>query len=81
MLKKLGKKLSLVMAVCAITLLSSVAAFAEMTETQTAMQTALTTVQTDAIGALGIVAPIAIVIMGAFLVWRYGIKFFKGLAK
>lgn len=47
----------------------------------TAMETALTAVKTDALGALADVAPIAIAIMGAFLVWRYGIKFFKSLAK
>lgn len=47
----------------------------------TALTTALTTVQTDAISALSAVAPVAIAIMGAFLVWRYGVKFFKGLAK
>lgn len=47
----------------------------------TAMTTALTTVKTDAIAALAAVAPIAIGILGAFLVWKFGIKFFKGLAK
>lgn len=52
-----------------------------MTEGITAMTTALTTVKGDALDALAAVAPIAIGIMGAFLVWRYGIKFFKSLAK
>lgn len=47
----------------------------------TALTTALTTVKTDALAALAAVAPLAIGIMGAFLVWRYGIKFFKGIAK
>lgn len=47
----------------------------------TALTTALTTIKTDALAALGAVAPVGIAIMGAFLVWRYGIKFFKGLAK
>jgi hypothetical protein len=47
----------------------------------TAMKTALQGVQTDAIATLGDVAPYGIAIMGAFLVWRYGIKFFKGLSK
>jgi hypothetical protein len=45
------------------------------------MTTALTSVKTDGIDVLTVVAPIAIAIIGAFLVWRYGIKFFKGLAK
>lgn len=47
----------------------------------TAMTTALTTIKTDALSALAAVAPVAIGIMGAFLVWKYGIKFFKGIAK
>jgi hypothetical protein len=47
----------------------------------TALTTALTTVKTDSLSALAAVAPIAISIFGAFLVWRYGVKFFKGLAK
>lgn len=46
-----------------------------------AMTTALQAVRSDALGALSAVAPIAIGIMGAFLVWKYGIRFFKGLAK
>ena len=45
------------------------------------LTTAMTAVKTDALAALTAVAPIAISILGAFLVWRYGIKFFKGLAK
>lgn len=47
----------------------------------TALTTALGTVRTDAIAALAAVAPVAIGIMGAYLVWKYGVKFFKGLAK
>lgn len=46
-----------------------------------AMVTALTTVKTDSLAALAAVAPLAIGIMGAFLVWKYGIRFFKGIAK
>lgn len=46
-----------------------------------AIVTALTSVKTDAVAALAAVAPIAIAIMGGFLVWKYGVKFFKGLAK
>ena len=47
----------------------------------TALTTALTTIKTDALSALAAVAPVGIAIMGAFLVWKFGIKFFKGLAK
>lgn len=45
-----------------------------------AIVTALTNVATEATGVLSSVAPIAITIMGAFLVWKLGIKFFKGLS-
>lgn len=38
-------------------------------------------IQTQAVGALAVVAPIAIGILGAFLVWKFGIKFFKGVSK
>lgn len=47
----------------------------------TALTTALTTVKTDALSALAAVAPLAIAIMGAFLVWKYGVRFFKGVSK
>lgn len=47
----------------------------------TAMETALTTIKTDVLGVLDAAAPVAIAIMGAFLVWRYGIRFFKSLSK
>jgi hypothetical protein len=45
------------------------------------MDTALTSVKDDALAALAVVAPVGIAILGAFLVWKYGIRFFKGLAK
>lgn len=50
-------------------------------DVEQAMSTALTGIKTDALSVLSTVAPIAIGIMGAFLVWRYGIRFFKSLAK
>lgn len=47
----------------------------------TSMTTAMNTVKTDTLSAISAVAPIGIGIMGAFLVWRYGIRFFKGISK
>lgn len=32
-------------------------------------------------GAIGEIAPIAVSIMGVFLIWRLGTKFFKNFAK
>lgn len=51
------------------------------TTTTTAITDALTAIKDDALSTIAAVAPIAIGIMGAFLVWRYGVKFFKTLSK
>lgn len=54
----------------------------EMLTTSTAgVSTALTTVASQMTGVIGDVAPIALGVAGAYMVWRFGIKFFKGLAK
>lgn len=42
---------------------------------------ALQNVASDITGVLGAVAPIAIGIAGVFLVWRYGMRFFKAISK
>lgn len=47
----------------------------------TAITTALTSVQTDVLAALAAIGPIAIAILGVYIAWRYGIKFFKGLSR
>ncbi len=46
-----------------------------------AVTTALQTVADDITGVLTGVAPIAIGIAGVFLVWRYGLRFFKAISK
>lgn len=78
-MKKSKKFVTILVAVAAVTALA-VPAFAVGTA-PTGMDTALTTVKDDALAALAVVAPVGIAILGAFLVWKYGIKFFKGLAK
>ncbi len=47
----------------------------------TSLTAALDVIKTDIIGCLEVVAPIAIAILGIFLVWRYAIRFFKGLSR
>lgn len=42
---------------------------------------ALQSVASDITGVLTGVAPIAIGIAGVFLVWRYGLRFFKAISK
>lgn len=46
-----------------------------------AMSTAMEGVKNDALSAIATVAPYGIAIMGTFLVWKYGIKFFKSISK
>lgn len=53
----------------------------EPVSTVTAITEALNTIQADAMSVLAAVAPIAISIAGAFLVWRYGMRFFKAISK
>ncbi len=52
-----------------------------LTDTQVAMQTALQGIATEATGSLVVVAPIALGVMGMYLVWRYGVRFFKSISK
>lgn len=46
-----------------------------------AVATALTTIATNIINTISAVAPVAISIVGVFLVWKFGIRFFKSVAK
>ena len=43
------------------------------------MTTAFTAVQSDFTATVTAIAPIAIGIVGVFLVWKYGISFFKSI--
>ncbi len=55
-----------------------------MIEVYSASSDALSSAFTDLSGqiveSLDKIAPIAITIVGAFLIWKFGIKFFKNLA-
>lgn len=53
----------------------------EETGQSAAIATAFSSVQSDAMAALTAVAPIAIAVFGAFLVWKLGKKFFSAIAK
>lgn len=51
-------------------------------ETQSAAVTsALTTVASDITATITSVAPVALGIVGIFLTWKYGMKFFKSISK
>lgn len=45
------------------------------------ISTSLESIKGDVLEVISTVAPIGIAIMGTFLVWRYGIKFFKSVSK
>jgi len=47
----------------------------------TAVVSALETIATDIKATITAIAPVAISIVGVYLVWRYGIRFFKSLAR
>lgn len=49
--------------------------------TQEAFQTAITSVQSDFLGFMGIALPVGLAIGGAIIAIRLGWKFFKGVAK
>lgn len=76
-LKKAAFVVSSTMAATAVPVL----AFAEGATASTVITTAATAVKTDALAALSAVAPIGISIGGAYLVFKLGWRFFKGLAK
>lgn len=44
------------------------------------MGTAFQSMSGDIVSGVGTVAPYALTVLGAFLVWKYGKNFFKGLA-
>lgn len=50
-------------------------------ETVTAMTGALTTLQGTLVSGVAAIAPIALVVTGAVLLWKFGVRFFKSLAK
>lgn len=51
-----------------------------LTDTTTSMVSSFTAIAGEVTSAIGSIAPIAIGVMGVFLVWRLGIKFFKTTA-
>lgn len=42
---------------------------------------ALTTIASDITSTITAIAPIALGIVGVFLVWKYGMRFFKSISK
>ncbi len=80
-MKKVNKKFVGAMVVLLVVVSTCISSFAADVDTVGAMGTAMSGVKSDGISALATVAPYGIAIMGAFLVWKLGVKFFKALAK
>jgi len=57
-----------------------ITAFAD-NEIESALSTALNGIKTDVSSVIATVAPIAVGIMGIFLVWKYGLRFFKTISR
>lgn len=81
------KRFACIMAVLALMLCMAVPAFAdgpvllEESGISTAVTTALTTVQSDAMALIAAVLPYALAIMGAIIVVTIGIRAFKKTSK
>ena len=50
------------------------------TDVAAALGDSMGTLKDDALSAIATVAPYGIAIMGAFLVWKYGVRFFKSIS-
>lgn len=67
-----------------VAVLTAVPAFAEEaggggSSVANTMATAFTSVQSDFTSTVEKIAPIAIAIVGVFLVWKFGLRFFKSV--
>lgn len=52
-----------------------------LSEAGSSVSNSLTTIATQITSTIGDIAPIAIGIAGLFLVWKFGMRFFKSVAK
>lgn len=74
-------KKSLLVTLPALTVLVGNVASASGSGSSQAVVTALQAVATDITATIGAIAPVALGIAGTFLVWRYGMRFFKSISK
>ena len=54
--------------------------FAEGTDVAASIGESMGTLKDDALSTIATVAPHGVAIMGVFLVWRYGMRFFKSIS-
>ena len=60
---------------------SAVTCFAAESAAVTAMSTGISGIKDDIVAGIGAVSPYALAVVGLFLLWRYGMKFFKAVSK
>lgn len=75
------KKLSIGILSTLMVIGTSFGSFASEGGQAAAVSGALQTVATDVLASIGTIAPVALSIAGAFLVWKYGMRFFKSISK
>lgn len=76
-----SKKNAILVGLSSMALMTNVFADEGGASTATAVTTALKTTATNITSSLNAIAPIGLGIAGTFLVWRYGMRFFKSLSK
>lgn len=76
-----SKKNAILVGLSSMALMTNVFAEDPSGSTATAVTAALKTTATNITSSLNAIAPIGLGIAGTFLVWRYGMRFFKSLSK
>ena len=75
------KKVSMAVIPVSTALLSGTAFAAEGSGTAEAISQSISTIANDITTTIGKIAPVAMGVVGLFLAWRYGMKFFKSVSK
>ena len=83
LLRSVSKKVAVVVAVVGTAIVTGVTALAvdPTGVVPTGMDTGMAQIKADALAGIGAVVPYALAIVGVFLVWKYGLAFFKKVAK
>jgi len=82
-LRNISRKAVVATTVGATAVVASISAFATDPTgvVPTGLDTGMAQIKADALAGIGAVVPYALAIVGVFLVWKYGLAFFKKVAK
>lgn len=83
MLRKFQKNIFALLSVMAIAVTTAISAFATdpIGVIPAGMDTGMAQIKADSLAGISAVVPYALAIVGVFLVWKYGMAFFKKVAK